>query len=245
MPGERRKQASSQVTLPESLQHIQQVPVARSIRSVIIHHTWRPTAAEYHGLSTVRAVRRYHMEQRSWSDNGYHIMIGPNGDIFLCRPMAEVGAHTLGQNEHSLGLAYIANFDVEDPTAYAGLTAGQQVVAALLARFDLGPAAIHFHREYASKTCPGTRLGLDDYREQVGALMAHSADDIKVVLLGGRERPQGSEVIACQPRLEGDTTRVDLRPLATGLGYEVYDHIAEEGKVYLRGKVHTIGDTLP
>ena len=263
MPSER------QVALPECLDYIQRAPMERRIRSVIVHHTWRPTAAQYQGLATVRGVRHYHMQVRGWSDNGYHIMIGPPGDTFLCRPLARVGAHCRGQNQHSVGLAYIANFDEEDPAQYRGLEVGQKVVAALLERFDLEPDDVHFHREYANKTCPGTRLHLDEYRHQVAALiteslsavvakatstsaeatalsrkrMAKSAHpcppaslSLKVVLL------PGSQVIDCHPYLEGGITRVDLRPVAEALGCEVYDHIADQGKVYVRRKVRSLAD---
>ena len=225
-----------QVTLPECLQHIREVAVKRATNAVIVHHTWRPTASDYRGLSTVRGVRRYHMNQRGWSDNGYHIMIGPSGDIFLCRPMNRPGAHCRGQNQHSIGLSYIANFDSEDPKDYPGTAVGQQVVAALLARFSLTPDDIHFHREYANKTCPGKHLHLDEFRYQVALLMSEHTDDIKVVLL------PGSQVIACRPRLEDGVTRADLRPLATALDCEVYDHLADQGKVYVRRRVGTMGD---
>jgi len=47
----------------------------------------------------------------------------------------------------------------------------------------------------------------------------------------------GSHTIPCRPHLEDGTTRVDLRPLATALDCEVYDHIADQGKVYVRRKV--------
>ena len=222
-----------QVTLQECVQHIRQVPMERRISQVIVHHTWRPTAADYHGLSTVRGVRRYHMQQQGWSDNGYHIMIGPPGDIFLCRPMSRAGAHCRGHNQYSIGLAYIADFDSDNPADYPGVAVGQQVVAALLERFELTPEEIHFHREYANKTCPGTRLHLDEYRYQVELLDSDRTDNIKVVLL------PGSQAIPCRPRLEEGTTRVDLRPLATALDCEVYDHLADQGKVYVRRRVQT------
>ena len=231
MPTER------QVMLPECVEYVQQASDERRIQSVIVHHTWRPTAANYRGLATVRSVRRYHMQVRGWSDNGYHIMIGPPGDIFLCRPLSRVGAHCQGQNQHSVGLAYIADFDVEDPAQYPGLQVGQEVVAALLARFDLGPEKVRLHREYASKTCPGTRLDRDQYLRRVTTLMSQSENTaLKVVLL------PGSQVLDCHPRLEAGTTRVDLRPVAEALGCELHDHIADQAKVYLRRKVQSLAD---
>jgi hypothetical protein len=164
MPGER------QVSFEEFGEWLAGVVMPRKVEEVIVHHTEAPTAAQYRGIATVAAVRRYHMEERGWSDTGYHLMIGPGGEIFLCRPLEREGAHTLGHNERSVGLAYIANFDVEDPETYLGLVMGQQVVAALLQRFGLTPEQIHFHREFADKTCPGLKLELERFRKAVGSL---------------------------------------------------------------------------
>jgi len=232
MPSER------EISLTEFEQWIATVPISRRITEVIIHHTWQPTAAQYRGLATVRGVRQYHMEVRGWSDNGYHIMIGPPGDIFLCRPLARAGAHCLGQNEHSVGLSYIANFDEENPAQYPGLEVGQKVVAGLLERFELAPDDVYFHRDYANKTCPGTRLDRGEYRKEVGALMNSSADEaLKVVLL------PGSQVIDCRPCLEGGVTRVDLRPVAEALDWEVIaNHIGDQNKIYLRKHIRTEAD---
>lgn len=244
MPTER------QVTFAEFAEHLASVSVPRRVAEVIVHHTWRPTAAQYRGLSTVAGVRRYHMEERGWSDNGYHIMIGPPGDIFLCRPLAQAGAHCLGHNAYSIGVSFIADFDCEDPDQYPGLLVGQQIIAALLHRFDLQPADIHFHREFADKSCPGRRLQLEPFRQAVQQLTVDSrqsgddsrqllstvpcplpTDTVKIVLL------PGSQVIPCRAKVEHEVTRVDVRPLAQVLGYEVYDHIPDQGKVYVRRKV--------
>lgn len=164
MPTER------QVTLEQALEHIARAPVTRPVTSVIVHHTERPTGAQYAGMPTIQAVRRYHVEERGWSDNGYHIMVGPPGDIFLCRPLELEGAHTLGQNAHSVGLSYVADFDTEAPAAHAGLAVGQRLVAAMLGRWSLGLEAIRFHREFAVKSCPGWTLELEEYRREVAAL---------------------------------------------------------------------------
>ncbi len=51
---------------------------------------------------------------------------------------------------------------------------------------------------------------------------------LRVVLL------PGSNVVACRPKIEEGVCRVDLRLLAEKLGFEVYDRIAEQGKIYLR-----------
>jgi len=53
-------------------------------------------------------------------------------------------------------------------------------------------------------------------------------DALKVVLL------PGDALIPCGAEVEDGVTRCDLRPLAEALGYEVHDHIDDQGKVYLR-----------
>ena len=161
MPTER------QVSFEEFLRHLEALEMPREIEMVVVHHTESPTATQYRGIETVAAVRRFHMEDRGWSDTGYHLMIGPPGDLYLCRPLALEGAHCKGYNTHSIGISYIANFDHEDPATYPGMALGQAVVAALLRRFGLGVEAIHFHREYADKTCPGVKMELERYRAEV------------------------------------------------------------------------------
>ncbi|MEA3400654.1 MAG: peptidoglycan recognition family protein [Armatimonadota bacterium] len=217
-----------EVSMEQFGAHLREVQVGRRIDEVIVHHTWRPSASDYRGIETVRAVRRYHTGVRGWSDNGYHVMIGPDGSIFLCRPLHRSGAHTAGRNAHSVGVSFIANFDHDDPEHYQGLTTGHEVVAALLERFDLGTAAIRFHREFAPKTCPGLKLGLSAFREAVAQAGARAAGQRpKIVLL------PGSELVSCNARIEDGVTRVDLRPLVEALGYRIHNHLRDQGKLYL------------
>ena len=217
-----------QVSMAQFRAHLDAIEVGRAIDEVVVHHTWSPAASDYRGIHTVRGVRRYHMNVRGWSDNGYHVMIGPSGAIFLCRPIERSGAHVSGRNAHTIGVSFIANFDRDEPGRYAGLGVGHEVVAALLARFGLSTKQIRFHREFASKTCPGLKLGLAQFRQDVANVDANGgSEQPKVVLL------PGSEVIECNAAVEDGATRVDLRPLAEALGCTVHDHLKDQGKVYL------------
>ncbi len=220
--------SEGRVDLEQFRRHLSAQRVPRRIDEVVVHHTWRPTAADYRGTATVRGVRRYHMNVRGWSDNGYHVMLGPDGGIFLCRPMQRSGAHVAGRNAHTIGVSFIANFDHEAPEEYEGLATGHGVVAALLDRFDLSVNDIRFHREFAPKTCPGMKLGLAQFRRDVAEVAGSGADaGPRIVLL------PGTEVIECAAAVEDGTTRAALRPLAEALGYQVHDHIKDQGKVYL------------
>ena len=219
------------VSFEDFKRHLSNVHVARGINEIIVHHTWRPTASDYRGIETVRGVRRYHMQVRGWSDNGYHVMIAPDGSIFMCRPLERSGAHTRGRNAHTIGVSFIANFDSEAPRDYKGLPSGIRVIAELVKRFDLSIKNIRFHREFAPKTCPGTKMSMAYLRGEVAGVEASnsssSAEPMVVTL------PDG-EVISCSARVEEGVMRADLRPLLEGLGYGVYDHLTDQGKVYVR-----------
>ncbi len=205
--------------------------VPRRIDEVVLHHTWSPAAQDYRGLATVQAVRRYHMEVRGWSDNGYHWMVAPNGDVWRCRPMSSAGAHVAGRNQHTVGVAAIANFDVDYPGRWGGWDELILLLAALLRRFSLAPANIRFHREFADKTCPGTHVSLEMVRSQVGRELGDphwqdpepggEAPKLQVVLM-----PDG-EQIACDARVEGGVTRVNLRAVAEALGAAVEAKLSE------------------
>ena len=226
-----------QVSLAEFQRHLARLSISRRITEVIVHHTWRPAAADYRGISTVAGVRRYHMQTRGWRDNGYHVMIGPDSAIFLCRPMGQSGAHTLNRNANSIGISFIANFDVEVPSRHGGMSAGRQVVAALLERFGLGVNAIRFHREFAAKSCPGGQMNLSVFRDEVAQIMAGEtptpapAEPIRIVLGTG---PEPQAVIDADARVEGGTLRADVRPLLEALGYTVHaQHVATQRKLYI------------
>ncbi len=221
------------VSFDDFKRHLSNVHVARSVDEVVVHHTWKPTAGDYQGIETVRGVRRYHMQVRGWSDNGYHVMIAPDGSLFMCRPLGRSGAHTRGRNARSIGVSFIANFDSETPQDYGGMQTGVRVIAALVERFGLGLENIRFHREFASKTCPGTKLSIAYLRGEVAA--AVGAPDAPVQIGPMVIALPDGEVIGCSARVEEGAMRADLRPLLEALGYTVYDRLADQNKVYVRG----------
>lgn len=131
---------------------------SREVDEIILHHTWRPTAKQYKGKSTIEAIRDYHVNNQGWSDIGYHFLIAPNGDIWAGRHIEQAGAHTRGRNARSVGVCLIGDLDEEDLTEEqkASLVT---VLRALLKRFRLPIGAINFHRDYAPyKSCPGMKL---------------------------------------------------------------------------------------
>lgn len=165
------------LTLAEFVDHLRQSTPARLIDSIIVHHFYKPTAAEWQGLETLEDVRQFHVETNGWADIGYHVIIGPDGSIWLARPIEDVGAHCKGHNDTSVGVAFAADFDSEDP-ATNGLAVGHQVVAALCTRFNISLERVFFHRDFSSKSCPGTNMDREGFRREVeGTLAAPDSHD--------------------------------------------------------------------
>ena len=203
------------------------------VTEIILHHTWSPTTVQYKGLATWEAIRMYHMKERGWRDIGYHLGIGPRETgVWLLRPMTMTGGHCVGHNSKSIGIAMIGNFDSEDPQLC--LPQAIKVMAVCCRVLGLEPEDIYFHRDFANKTCPGTRIDRATVRAAVSQILKTETPAVetglKVVLATGGDN---YIVVDCSPVLEGDVVRCNLRPLAEAMGYVVTDHIKDQGKVYL------------
>jgi N-acetyl-anhydromuramyl-L-alanine amidase AmpD len=132
----------------------------RDINGLIIHAT-ATRAAWWLGERTsakVNEVKRWHMDERGWSDIGYHFLIDRDGTVAKGRPIERTGAHVRGKNTGTIGISlfgghggsesdkFADNFTAEQDTALRGL------IADLKARF--GDVSVTGHNEYAAKACP-------------------------------------------------------------------------------------------
>jgi N-acetylmuramoyl-L-alanine amidase len=93
----------------------------RTLQQVHIHHT--ATGNEYTRADVpalIRGIYRYHTHTLGWSDIGYNFLIDRFGRTWVGRaggPAKVVrGAHTLGFNHTSTGIAVIGNYEDASPT---------------------------------------------------------------------------------------------------------------------------------
>jgi hypothetical protein len=140
---------------------------------ITIHHTWRPTAQDYRGASSVRAIQNYHMDNNGWMDIGYHFLIGTypsSGEtsIFQGRPENVVGAHTGGQNTNNVGVNVIGDYTTETlhGNSYARLI---DLLAWICSRYGIDPGRIYGHKDFNSTACPGENVyrRMDRIRQDV------------------------------------------------------------------------------
>lgn len=151
----------------------------RQIDEFHVHHTWRPRRADFRGLATVEAMRRYHMQHAGMSDIAQHLTIDPQGGLWTGRPFDRAPASIRGRNGDArrgpFMIEMVGNFDTgHDVLDGAQKASVQAVIVAVLRKFGLGVEAIRFHNEKvfrAGKTCPGTSLDLAAFRAEIAGLL--------------------------------------------------------------------------
>ncbi|WP_020409825.1 N-acetylmuramoyl-L-alanine amidase [Hahella ganghwensis] len=60
---------------------------------------------------TVDDIRRWHVDERKWSDIGYNWVIERDGGIEQGRNMHGQGAHAFGYNDKSVGICLVGGLD--------------------------------------------------------------------------------------------------------------------------------------
>ena len=137
---------------------------ATPVREIIIHCSATPPGwmAGRSAADKVAAIRRWHIEDRGWSDIGYHWVIDRDGTLVRGRPETVVGAHTQGHNTGSIGICLIGSAMssaddrfVDHYTPAQDITLRQQIQAISM-RAQI--YRVSGHNEYAQKACPGFRV---------------------------------------------------------------------------------------
>lgn len=127
-------------------------PIKRKINKIIVHCTATPECREV----TIDDVRRWHVEERGWSDVGYHFLVLIDGTIQEGRPLKRSGAHTKGHNKDSIGVAYVGGMSVDMSEAKDTRTEEQKetLVNLLCDLKDAYGGTIYGHRDFSNKECP-------------------------------------------------------------------------------------------
>jgi N-acetylmuramoyl-L-alanine amidase len=126
--------------------------MARQVNKIIVHCTATPEGRDV----TVDEIRRWHVEEKNWSDIGYHWIVTLNGTLERGRPEHIQGAHAKGFNKNSVGLCYVGGVD-KDMAPKDTRTKGQKetlkcILEDLKDRYP--NAEIIGHRDVSSKACP-------------------------------------------------------------------------------------------
>jgi uncharacterized protein with LGFP repeats len=155
-----------------------------SVKVVFVHHT--ATGNDYTcagAPALIRSIYRYHVESSGWRDIGYNFLIDKCGNIYEGRAggvaKAVFGAHTLGFNTNSSGVAVLGTFTSVSAPA-AAVKAVAQLAAWKLGLYGGNPTGtthlvsgggnlytkgssvklhtISGHRDGFATECPGAKL---------------------------------------------------------------------------------------
>ncbi|MGW6540613.1 peptidoglycan recognition protein family protein [Streptomyces sp. NPDC055011] len=156
----------------------------KTIKAAFVHHS--ATGNNYtcaQAPSVLRSIYRYHVKSSGWRDFGYNFAVDKCGNIYegraggVAKPV--LGAHTLGFNTNSMGVAVLGTFTSTTPPA-AVVTAVARLTAWKLGLHAINPKgtvtlvsgggnlyakgkqvrfnAIAGHRDGFATECPGGRL---------------------------------------------------------------------------------------
>ena len=157
---------------------------ARDMRFAIVHHTaGRNDYTRSEAPAVVRGIQLYHVQGNGWNDIGYNFLVDRFGTVYEGRfggvDRNVVGAHALGFNTGSVGIALLGTYGSTRPPA-----AAQDAIARLISwRLDVAHVdptgivplvsggseryangapvqlrAVSGHRDTGSTACPGDAL---------------------------------------------------------------------------------------
>lgn len=137
-----------------------------------VHHTWKPEHKDFNGRNhqaLQNGMRNYHMNTNKWGDIAQHITLYPDGKILTGRAFNRSPISIAGYNSGNFMVEMIGNFD-KGRDKFEG---EQKRVALSIAKyFDDKGRYVRFHRENASKTCPGTGIDKTQFMREARGLSA-------------------------------------------------------------------------
>ncbi|MBB4887133.1 peptidoglycan recognition protein [Streptomyces netropsis] len=115
----------------------------KTVRAAFVHHT--ASGNKYtcsQSASVIRGIYRYHVQSSGWRDMGYNFLVDKCGTIYEGRSggvaKAVMGAHTLGFNSNSMGIAVLGTFGSSTPPT-AAVDAVAKLTAWKLGLFGRNP----------------------------------------------------------------------------------------------------------
>ncbi|MGW0500145.1 N-acetylmuramoyl-L-alanine amidase [Streptomyces sp. NPDC003007] len=96
----------------------------KKVKAAFVHHTASGNNYRCSQVpSLIRSIYRYHVRSMGWRDVGYNFLIDKCGKIYegraggVARPV--LGAHTLGFNSNSMGIAVLGSYGATKPSKAA------------------------------------------------------------------------------------------------------------------------------
>ncbi|MEU2540448.1 peptidoglycan recognition protein family protein [Streptomyces iakyrus] len=156
----------------------------KKVKAAFVHHTASGNKYRCSQVpSLIRSIYRYHVKSMGWRDIGYNFLIDKCGKIYegraggVAKPV--LGAHTLGFNNNSMGIAVLGSYGATKPSKSA-VKAIARLTAWKLGLYRMNPKGktylksagsnlhrkgkkvrlnvISGHRDGFKTACPGRKL---------------------------------------------------------------------------------------
>ncbi|MFF8016580.1 N-acetylmuramoyl-L-alanine amidase [Streptomyces sp. NPDC007929] len=156
----------------------------KKVKAAFVHHTASGNNYSCSQVpSLIRSIYRYHVKSMGWRDIGYNFLIDKCGKIYegraggVAKPV--LGAHTLGFNSNSMGIAVLGSYGTKKPSKSA-VKAVARLTAWKLGLYGVNPKGkttlksagsnlhrkgkkvrlnvISGHRDGFKTECPGRKL---------------------------------------------------------------------------------------
>ena len=136
----------------------------RDINKIILHCS---ATREGQDIS-IETIRGWHVNERGWSDIGYHYVILLDGTVDKARPVERQGAHVRGHNKGSIGICYVGGCDADmnpkDTRTDLQKDSLTELISYLMDSYE--DATLHGHNEFSSKACPSFDVK-EEYKELI------------------------------------------------------------------------------
>lgn len=121
----------------------------RKIEIAIVHASATPPEMDI----GVKDIRVWHVEERGWSDIGYHFVIRRNGVVEIGRPLYLQGAHCRGYNRESVGICLVGGLD-SNKNSINNFTREQELSLSSMIKF-FSKDVVFGHNDFnKDKDCP-------------------------------------------------------------------------------------------
>jgi len=126
---------------------------------IVVHHEGalsNPETKRFLIINDYHKSRGFPQSKSGWYV-GYHRVIERNGEQRVARQDEEIGAHTVGYNDKSLGVCLVGHFDFEFPKE-AQVAILKQLLKEWVEKYNIPIVNVVPHRRFANKSCYGSKL---------------------------------------------------------------------------------------
>jgi hypothetical protein len=174
---------------------------SKKIEAITLHHTWSPDSSQYRGRSTILGIKRYHIQNVGAKDimanfytspvddyigwtarplnikNGAHAYISKNWNQVPADLKKRASGNKQFLNYKSIGIETVANMDAENPATNKSMRNSIKLIAILCEIYNLDiDKDLYFHRDAASKSCPGNLVTKSFVQSEVKKEMGNGED---------------------------------------------------------------------